>query len=217
MVQRFGKSCHEKARASVDLPRLSEEKLSAAKEQCLTNEQCRGLLVWPCTLNWSEQSGHEDYKICYIGYSYHDSLTECIYEKTGNLFSFSELYLHLEKIKFIQFNKLHYRHQIFSAKLDLAADIPPGGCPFGSYGFGTHDCEYEGADTKCDAPNTCFCEEHCSWKRCKIDKPPQSCLQHAKREWVYNPERKYWRTNLKGKLPPNRIDGNSLKIDINIA
>ena len=91
----------------------------------------------------------------------------------------------------------------FCMVLDLAADIPPGGCPLGSYGFGIHDdCKFE-----CDAPKTCFCEDHCSWKRCKIDKPPQSCLAHANREWIYNPEGKYWRTNLKGKLYRNRGQG----------
>ena len=89
-------------------------------------------------------------------------------------------------------------------KLDLAADIPSEGCPLGSYGFGIHDCGFDVRDpnayVQCDAPDTCFCEDHCSWKRCKIDKPPQSCLTHAKREWVYIPEGQYWRTNLRGKF-----------------
>ena len=99
-------------------------------------------------------------------------------------------------------------------KLDLAAGIPPRGCPLGTYGFGIHDCN-EDHDLECDVPNTCFCEDHCSWKRCKIDKPPQSCLAHAKREWVYNLERKYWRTALKGKYRPNRIEGRRILIHHN--
>ena len=83
----------------------------------------------------------------------------------------------------------------FYIELDFATKRPSGGCPLGTIGYGTIDCLWN----RCGAPNTCYCEDHCSWKRCKIDKPPQSCLSHAKREWVYDPERKYWRTNWKGK------------------
>ena len=91
-------------------------------------------------------------------------------------------------------------------EIDFAADRPLDGCPLGTYGFGKNDCGsidwMQWMDDKCDAPNTCFCEDHCSWKRCKMDKPPQRCLDHAKREWVYDKELKYWRTNLIGKFDP---------------
>ena len=165
----------------------------------MNDEQCKSILKKPCdgSASWSAI----EYFLCYVGYSYGDSLTECVYEKTGNFFSGPHCLFSTLNYKVISETVLGVIY--FYIKLDIATDRPSGGCPLGTYGSSTSGC---GGD-RCGAPNTCFCEEHCSWKRCKIDKPPQSCLSHAKREWVYIPEVKYWRTNLKGKFPIMCIQG----------
>ena len=75
---------------------------------------------------------------------------------------------------------------LFNQK-DIAADRPSEGCPGGSNGCNDIEC-----------PNTCFCEDHCSWKKCKLDKPLQNCLIQAKRNWVYDHRNNHWRTSLGG-------------------
>ena len=73
--------------------------------------------------------------------------------------------------------------------LDSETDRPLDGCPLGTNGCGNVAC-----------PNTCFCEDHCSWKKCKLDKPPNSCLKHTRRTWVYDRQKGYWRTKFIGNL-----------------
>ena len=72
-------------------------------------------------------------------------------------------------------------------ELDVATDRPTDGCPIGSYG-----CQ----DDKC--LNTCFCENHCSWKKCKHKSPPQWCLVHTKSGWNYDSRTHSWRAGVKG-------------------
>ena len=64
---------------------------------------------------------------------------------------------------------------------------PSDGCPIGSYGCDNEDC-----------PNTCFCGDHCSWRKCKLEKPPQSCLIHSNNKWVYDFDRNFWKSTLDG-------------------
>ena len=66
---------------------------------------------------------------------------------------------------------------------------PLDGCP-----IGTDECNGDGC------PNTCFCEDHCSWKICKLEKPPKNCLMHTNRKWHYNQRNYYWETTWKGDL-----------------
>ena len=70
---------------------------------------------------------------------------------------------------------------------EIAVDQPSNGCPIGTYGYRDEEC------TK-----TCFCEDHCSWKACKLIVPPNTCVDNVKRKWNYDPQKKYWRTNLIG-------------------
>ena len=72
-------------------------------------------------------------------------------------------------------------------KLDIATDRPTNGCPVGTYG-----CE----DVIC--PNTCFCEEHCSWNSCKLKNPPMSCIFHANSKWEYDHHTHFWRRSSEG-------------------
>ena len=68
-----------------------------------------------------------------------------------------------------------------------AAYQPLGGCPVGTIG-----CVDEGC------PNTCFCETHCSWKKCKLDQPPHNCLSDTNLKWKYDHWKKYWITVVEG-------------------
>ena len=63
------------------------------------------------------------------------------------------------------------------------------GCPIATYGCRDNEC-----------PNTCFCADHCSWKKCKLEIPPKNCLTYANRHWKFNQQTNYWRTNLDGIL-----------------
>ena len=54
-------------------------------------------------------------------------------------------------------------------------------CPentVGCYGFG--------------CPNTCFCEEHCSWEKCRLEEPPKGCIESLGGVWVKNSVENYW-------------------------
>lgn len=83
---------------------------------------------------------------------------------------------------------MHFRISLTFIVLDRDfAYQPLDGCPVGTIG-----CEDEGC------PNTCFCEDHCSWKKCKLEQPPQKCLSDSNLQWKYDHRKKYWITDLRG-------------------
>ena len=41
-------------------------------------------------------------------------------------------------------------------------------------------------------PNTCFCEEHCSWEKCRLEEPPKDCLEKLGGVWVKHYVENYW-------------------------
>ena len=52
--------------------------------------------------------------------------------------------------------------------------------------------EYEISNcTKCP-PHTCFCEDHCSWEVCRLDRPPYRCLPRINTAWVWDSEKLFW-------------------------
>ena len=69
----------------------------------------------------------------------------------------------------------------------LTALRPSDGCPIGTNGYQSKECA-----------NTCFCEDHCSWKNCKLDEPPQNCLMYANLKWDYDQQRNYWKSISEG-------------------
>ena len=77
---------------------------------------------------------------------------------------------------------------MYNSKQDLAiASRPSGGCPIGTFGCGEKKC-----------PNTCFCEDHCSWKKCRLENPPQSCLYNTKLKWDFDGYRNHWKSVIRG-------------------
>ena len=39
---------------------------------------------------------------------------------------------------------------------------------------------------------TCHCEDHCTWYKCRLRKPPSDCLDGANSSWKWNEKGKYW-------------------------
>lgn len=84
-------------------------------------------------------------------------------------------------------------------KLDIATDRPSDGCPISTYGCDDHIC-----------PNTCFCEDHCSWHKCKLKTPPLSCIAQENRKWDYDSRTKSWKIILEGIFVMGRNFGDIL-------
>ena len=60
----------------------------------------------------------------------------------------------------------------------LIPEQPESGCPSGTF----------------NSFNTCYCEDHCSWKSCRLFIPPQNCLSNIKGEvvWAWDTEIDVW-------------------------
>ena len=46
-----------------------------------------------------------------------------------------------------------------------------------------------------DTIDTCYCEDHCSWKACRLVNPPINCLSNINDNtvWGWDPREKLWR------------------------
>ena len=53
---------------------------------------------------------------------------------------------------------------------------PSSGCPKGTV----------------EGITTCFCEDHCSWEVCRLDRPPYRCLPRINTAWVWDSEKLFW-------------------------
>ena len=66
--------------------------------------------------------------------------------------------------------------------------LPPrDGCPEGTIGC---------TDGRC--PYTCFCEDHCSWKKCALEEAPDHCLSHVNSRWTWNSKEMFWVATING-------------------
>ena len=47
---------------------------------------------------------------------------------------------------------------------------------------------------------TCFCEDYCTWKKCKLNIPPVECLptESIASKWVWDLSKSYWVAQVKG-------------------
>ena len=59
---------------------------------------------------------------------------------------------------------------------------PQLGCPTNTYGCSGDDCN--------DVQN-CFCEEHCSWKKCRLVNAPENCLKDVKSNWSWDKKKRF--------------------------
>ena len=58
---------------------------------------------------------------------------------------------------------------------------PKYGCPANTYGCTGNDCSH---------PEKCFCEEHCSWDKCRLFGNPTNCLK--KSGWIWDSVQHFW-------------------------
>ena len=43
-----------------------------------------------------------------------------------------------------------------------------------------------------DGVTTCYCEDHCSWSRCRLEVPPEECLENTLSTWKWNHMKNQW-------------------------
>ena len=67
----------------------------------------------------------------------------------------------------------------------LIPERPKGGCPSRTYGCMDGDCTAQ-------QKQNCFCEEHCSWQICRLDRGPDQCLEEVKSSWTWDSNKLYW-------------------------
>lgn len=66
---------------------------------------------------------------------------------------------------------------------------PKSGCPTNTYGCSGDDC---------NNVENCFCEEHCSWKKCRLVNAPKNCLRDVKSNWSWDKKKRFWVAQIKG-------------------
>ena len=59
-------------------------------------------------------------------------------------------------------------------------------CPENTYGCAGFGC-----------PNTCYCEDHCSWEKCVLSEAPNSCGTDTNISWHWNSM--YWVAKIIGR------------------
>ena len=53
---------------------------------------------------------------------------------------------------------------------------------------------------------TCHCEDHCNWYKCRLEKPPVSCLDEETSFWKWDDRGSYWVAQMRS----GNIMGNSI-------
>ena len=66
------------------------------------------------------------------------------------------------------------------------------GCPENTYGCNSFGC-----------PNTCYCQDHCSWDTCVLTEGPKNCLKDTNGAWHWNSN--YWEAKDLGRYPIRSI------------
>ena len=96
-----------------------------------------------------------------------------------------KLYIYLIKFsaKVLYKNSIYHFSDFVAFKRQWIPPKPLGGCPKNTLGCNTPNF---------GCPNTCYCEDHCSWKKCTLYSPPYQCLTGIDGEWVWNDKRQYW-------------------------
>ena len=65
--------------------------------------------------------------------------------------------------------------------------IPKHGCPNNTVSSGGGEC----SEYMCYNMN-CFCEYHCSWRKCRLPEAPRKCTDPGSHQWVWNKEEQFW-------------------------
>ena len=59
---------------------------------------------------------------------------------------------------------------------------------------GTIDC------VNCGFVGMCFCEDHCSWKVCRLNQPLDECAAAGNSKWVWDSRNMHWVAQMTGTL-----------------
>ena len=80
--------------------------------------------------------------------------------------------------------------KLYPGLIPTRLDLEDSECPNGTIGYpsGTF---YE---------PTCYCEEYCRWDICRLQEPPQHCLDAVKSSWVWDSKNRFW----VGQMQQNR-------------
>ena len=73
----------------------------------------------------------------------------------------------------------------------LLPEKPNNGCPSNTVGCSGSDCNH---------PDSCFCEQHCSWEMCKLHEYPNDCLVDVKSVWKWDSKKHSWVAQVQGKI-----------------
>ena len=85
---------------------------------------------------------------------------------------------------------LDVHKRVKNMTLDEMIPVKPAeGCPSDTYG-----CE----GISCYDKINCFCEPHCSWKKCRLFQKPNACLSSVDSEWRWSSQKMCWVAQIKG-------------------
>ena len=62
-------------------------------------------------------------------------------------------------------------------------------CPSNTYGC---------SGDSCNRPQSCFCEEHCSWEICRLVEYPEMCLKDVNSFWNWDATKLGWVAQIEG-------------------
>ena len=60
------------------------------------------------------------------------------------------------------------------------------------------ECDRNWTGNRC--PESCYCEDHCSWERCMLTNPPDTCLANVDSKWLWDSQKMFWVAQFKGKI-----------------
>ena len=73
----------------------------------------------------------------------------------------------------------------------LIPKVPKHGCPTNTAGCSGNECHGQ---------ENCFCEEHCTWKTCRLLEYPAECLKEVKSTWKWDSMKGCWVAQVGGMM-----------------
>ena len=70
-------------------------------------------------------------------------------------------------------------------KVDLIPSKPDIGCLGGKTGYKCNPIWHRCFET-------CHCEDHCAWDKCRLTEPANECLIGTNSTWVWSSQNNYW-------------------------
>ena len=80
---------------------------------------------------------------------------------------------------------------VLGSQSELIPKRPTEGCPVNTNGCSGNDC---------NMPQSCFCEEHCSWETCRLADSPEKCLKGLNSFWSWDTKKLFWVAQIDGMI-----------------